>query len=78
MIKEFEPPFFYRTPKLIENKIRASQLTYQKTKLDLFSYFFHLKAFSLMNYLTKKIDDDIPSIILSIFCSYNPNIKNII
>ena len=28
-----------------------------------------------MNYLTKKIDDDIPSIILSIFCSYNPNIK---
>ena len=54
MIKEFEPPFFYRTPKPIEDKIRASSANLFESKIRFILLFFSFNGFFSKELLDKK------------------------
>ena len=54
MIKEFEPPFFYRTPKPIEDKIRASSANLFDNKIRFVLLFFLFNGFYIKELIDKK------------------------
>ena len=83
MIKEFEPPFLYRTPKPIEDKIRASSANLFESKIRFILLFFSFNGFFIKELLDKKDCCTVfretmmifPVFFVLFFCSYKVSIK---
>ena len=54
MIKEFEPPFLYKNPSIIEEKIKKSSLNLFRNKLRFIILFILYNAFFINAYIKNK------------------------
>ena len=55
MIKEFEPPFLYKTPFIIEEKIKQSSENLFKNKIRFAILFLLFNGYFITSYINKKI-----------------------
>ena len=55
MIKEFEPPFLYKTPFIIEEKIKQSSENLFKNKIRFVFLFLIFNGYFISSYINKKI-----------------------
>jgi hypothetical protein len=54
MIKEFEPPFLYKTPNVIEEKIKSSSSNLFENKIRFIILFFLYNGFYIKAFFDKK------------------------
>jgi hypothetical protein len=54
MIKEFEPPFLYKTPNVIEEKIKSSSSNLFENKFRFIILFFLYNGFYIKEFFDKK------------------------
>ena len=55
MIKEFEPPFLYKNPCIIEEKIKQSSENLFKNKIRFVFLFLIFNGYFISSYINKKI-----------------------